>query len=316
MAGNPPKPRAYKDTTIQQLRSFYETAHLGSFVAAAASLGLATPTVWQQVRALERDFGERLIEPQGRGCRPTEAGRLLAEMASPLVSGVSTLKRRFHEALTKVPPHLIMATTPRILAEDLPECLTEIRRVHPEVRLSIKELLNAEIFMAVEAGELDVGLVHDAGPEIVRRNPWLESEPLYEVDISVITPLDHPLARRRQIRPIDLRGYPLVNALRGLPDVSAKAILDKAGALQPDGQVLEVNFTTTACRYVEMGFGIGLIFAPRGRKIHPGLHERTMTRYFGRTEIYQIRKKGSPQFQSVVVLMDIIKTRLQHTSTC
>src|SRR3954464_3932115 len=156
MNGKPAKPRVYKETTIQQLRSFYETAHLGSFVAAAASLGLATPTVWQQVRALERDLGEPLIESQGRGCRPTEAGRLLAEMVGPLVSGVGTLKRRFQETLAKVPPRLVMATTPRILAEDLPDCLAEVRSLHPEIRLSIKEMLNAEIFTGVEAGTLDV----------------------------------------------------------------------------------------------------------------------------------------------------------------
>src|SRR5262252_8234799 len=98
MAGNPPKPRAYKETTIQQLRSFYETAHLGSFVAAAASLGLANPTVWQQVRALERDLGVRLLEPDGRGCRLTEDGAVLAQLVGPLVSGLASLKRRFREA--------------------------------------------------------------------------------------------------------------------------------------------------------------------------------------------------------------------------
>ena len=71
------KSRVYKDTTAQQLRSFHETARLGSFSAAAKSLGLANPTVWQQVRALELDFGEPLLEPRGRGCRP-HGGRPVA----------------------------------------------------------------------------------------------------------------------------------------------------------------------------------------------------------------------------------------------
>ena len=77
------KSRVYKDTTAQQLRSFHETARLGSFSAAAKSLGLANPTVWQQVRALELDFGEPLLEPRGRGCHLTEAGRLLADLIGP-----------------------------------------------------------------------------------------------------------------------------------------------------------------------------------------------------------------------------------------
>src|SRR2546428_11145744 len=74
--------RAYKEMTLQQLRSFCETARLGSFSAAAAALGLSHPTVWKQVHALEREFGAQLVKPFGRGCQLTEAGRVLAELAA------------------------------------------------------------------------------------------------------------------------------------------------------------------------------------------------------------------------------------------
>jgi hypothetical protein len=60
----PKKESAYTEITLQQLRSFCETARLGSFTAAAASLGLAHPTVWQQVHAVEREFGEQLGSTQ------------------------------------------------------------------------------------------------------------------------------------------------------------------------------------------------------------------------------------------------------------
>ena len=59
--GSSSKSRRYKDTTFQQLRSFYETARLGSLSAAADQLDLSHPTVWAQVHALERDLGEALI---------------------------------------------------------------------------------------------------------------------------------------------------------------------------------------------------------------------------------------------------------------
>lgn len=55
-------------------------------------------------------------------------------MVGRLVSGVGTLKRRFQEALAKLPRRLIMATTPRILAEDLPECLREVSSPLPASR--------------------------------------------------------------------------------------------------------------------------------------------------------------------------------------
>src|SRR5262245_41075389 len=73
---SPRRAGAYKEITLQQLRSFCETARLGSFKAAASSLGLAHPTIWQQVHALERELDAQLVEPHGRGCRLTEEGRL------------------------------------------------------------------------------------------------------------------------------------------------------------------------------------------------------------------------------------------------
>src|SRR5437667_12409732 len=90
--------RAYKEITLQQLRSFCETVHLGSLSAAAVSLGLAHPTVWKQVHALERHFGMQLVESNTRGCRATEAGRALAELANPLVTGIDSLKQTLQEA--------------------------------------------------------------------------------------------------------------------------------------------------------------------------------------------------------------------------
>ncbi len=58
--------RAYKDITLQQLRSFCETVRVGSLTAAADALGLARPTVWKQVHALERQLGMLLLEPHAR----------------------------------------------------------------------------------------------------------------------------------------------------------------------------------------------------------------------------------------------------------
>ena len=66
--------RAYKEITLLQLRSFCETVRLGSLTAAADSLGLARPTVWKQVHALEHHLGMQLVEPIRAGVsRPSRA---------------------------------------------------------------------------------------------------------------------------------------------------------------------------------------------------------------------------------------------------
>src|SRR5262245_19879387 len=89
---------SYKQIGLQQLRGFCETARRGSLTAAAASLGLAQPTVWEQVHALERAFGTKLVERHAHGSRLTERGRLLAALAAPLVAGIDSLPRGLQEA--------------------------------------------------------------------------------------------------------------------------------------------------------------------------------------------------------------------------
>jgi DNA-binding transcriptional LysR family regulator len=309
------KSRAYKDTTAQQLRSFFETARLGSFAAAAAHLGLANPTVWQQVRALERDLGEPLFEPHGRGCRLTDAGRQLAELAGPLVSGITSLKRRFQEGRAKQAARLVVATTPRILVEDLPECARAFQRRCPDVQLNLKELADEQVHALVEAGQADLGIILNRGANLEAPwtvSHWLEFEPLYQLDIVLITPRNHPLARRRQVQPKDLLRYPLVNTLQSLPTATVVAMLEQTGLPERQQPLVETNFTASIRRYVELGFGIGLIAVLPNRPPARALHERDMSRYFGRATVYQVRRKGSFPTAAATAFATIVKERFQR----
>jgi DNA-binding transcriptional LysR family regulator len=307
------KTRAYKDTTAQQLRSFFETARLGSFTAAAAHLGLANPTVWQQVRALERDLGEPLLEPQGRGCRLTEAGQTLADLAGPVVSGITTLKRRFREVRAQQPARLRVATTPRILVEDLPGALQVFRQRHPDVQLHIKEMWDQEAHAAVEAGGADLGLVLNRGANLAspwQVSRWLELEPLYELDIVLIVPRKHPLARRRRIQPQDLLRYPLLNTVRSLPNATVIAVLEQLGLSDLPPPVVDAFFTASMRRYVELDFGVALIAAPRSRPPSKKLHERDMSRYFGQATVYSVQRKDAAPTPAAVAFTAIVRQRL------
>lgn len=297
---------AYKEIQLRQLRGFCETARLGSLSAAAAALGLTQPTVWEQVRALERVFGARLVEAHGRGCRLTEDGRVLAGLVAPLVAGVDALPRRFEQARGQSETWLTLATTQRVLIEDLPGPIMEFERRHPLVRLRFVERRGDEIAAVVEAREADLGLSTErpAGPA-------LEFEPVYELDPLLVVPRGHPLARRRVVRPQDLRGYPLLNAVRGgFADPTIPATLDKLGVLHQQPQRVEAIYTAVIRRYVELGFGIGIVPGLPGRPPTPGLHERSMGRYFGRVTINLIWRRGAVEDRWLKAFAGVVKELL------
>jgi DNA-binding transcriptional LysR family regulator len=301
----------YKETRLQQLRSFCETARLGSLAAAAQSLGLSQPTVWKQVHALERDFGAKLVEPHGRGCRLTDDGRLLAELAAPWVAGIDALRRAFEEGRSQREVWLTIAGTHRVLAEDLPRSLAAFQREHAHVHLRLHALRNTEITPAVEAGEADLGFTGAAPPKPA--SAWLMFEPAYQPELLLVTPKDHPLARRRRVTPRDLVGYSLVNARGTLLDPEITAALDKLGLFEAKGRRLETTQAHLIRRYVEMGFGIGLVAGFPARERSNLLHERSMSRYFGRPTVSMVWKRGLPE-QGIV--RRLIQTIQQSVPAC
>jgi len=283
--------RRYKELRFQQLRSFAETARRGSLAAAAAALGVAQPTVWAQVHALERAFQVPLVEPHGRGCRLTAAGQLLAQLAGPLVAGVDSLKEMFDEQHGILQARLTVAAPQRILVEDLPPVIAAFEKQHPQVRLTLLERMSGHVAAAVEAGAADLGVSteQDGGEP----GPWLEYEPGYELDLILITPRKHALARKKRVALRDLRGYPLVNSAHGFPRAEIAAAFQKLGAFQVQPRKVEAVNTPVIRRYVEMGFGIGVVVGVLDPKRFPLLHQHDLSQHFGRTPVSLIWRKGA-----------------------
>lgn len=303
------KSPAYKDVTLQQLRSFCATARHGSLNAAAAALNLAHPTVWKQVHALEQTFGTRLIEPHARGCRVTEAGEVLRSLAEPNVKNLDAneLLARFAEALGRTNIHITVAGSPRLLAWDLPECIAEFVKQWPRARFTLRESNGDLVAGLVEAGTATLGFT----PHLENRPqfPNLVFEAWYELEILLITPRDHPLARKRQIRPEDLRPYPLIDAWNALRDTPAHSTLVRLGLYETQPRWAEARHAEVIRRCVEVGLGIALVTGVPSQVVHPRLHERIMSRVFGRSTVYLLRRKGTHAHPAVGAFAQAIRTR-------
>jgi DNA-binding transcriptional LysR family regulator len=299
--------RAYKETTFQQLRSFCETARLGSFTAAAAALNIAHPTVWKQVHALERQFGTTLVEPFGRGCRLTEGGRVLAELASPSMVSVTALKQQFDEALARHQAQLTIAATPRIVVEDLPNCIASFSNRWPQVRLQFSELPDSEVAAAVDSGDADIGLTPE---RVTPQNARLSCDLCYTLEIVAVMPKNHPLARKARVKPTDLANYPLVNKLGAGQQSMVSLAVEKTLAAQRVPSRVSLDFAAAIRRYVELGFGIGILPRAGARPTKGRLHEHSMSRYFGQETIYMIRRRQASEPPKMTALIDLLKVQL------
>ncbi|MCE9605238.1 MAG: LysR family transcriptional regulator [Planctomycetia bacterium] len=288
----PLRSRPYKELTLQQLRSFSETARLGSYFAAAKSLGLTHPTVREQVLALQREFRLKLIETHGRGCRLTTEGRLLAEMVTPLVSGAATLKPRFESARKQAKIRLTVSGPPRVIQEDLPAAVSALLEDNPNLNLVFLELRDDQVVPSVESGAADIGLTTRAVPDAAPIGVSFETA--YELETLLLTAKSHPLARRSRVTPADLRKYPLLSSRYTLSDQpELAAMLDRNRVFDGPTPRVEPFLAGTVRRYVEQNLGIALVYGLRPGGGKSLLHERSMSRYFGRGLVRFVFRNGS-----------------------
>ncbi len=74
------------------VKTFVTLIEAGSFIEAARRLGLAQPTISQQVRKLEESMGAVLVRRDNTGCVPTPQGRTLLPYARSLLAAADRFK--------------------------------------------------------------------------------------------------------------------------------------------------------------------------------------------------------------------------------
>lgn len=302
--------RAYKDTTLQQLRSFCETARLGGMTAAAQELGLAQPTVWKQVRALERTMGVPLLEVRTKTCRLTPAGRMLAELAQPALITVVSLRQLLLEHLEKVPVRLTVAASPRILSVDLPGCIVAFERSNPKVELSLREVLNDEVAVEVARGAADLGFTP------IKTHPGLEAsihvEWGYDLDPILLLPPDHPLGRKTRITFSNLRRLPVVNARNSFPDPRVADILSRNRLFDTQPRRVEAFYAAAIERYVQLGFGYGLVGHPRHSPFKDEPTKRNVSYLFGQSPVYAVTRAAAEIRPSERAFLAVVENHLRQ----
>lgn len=298
-----PEPRfAYKGDRLKPLRAFCQTARLGSISRAAEALFLSQPAVTQQLQALERELGTRLLERSGRRITLTREGQELYELARPLVEGLDGLDVAFRERVAGLDAgELDVAAGTSTILYLLPKIVSAFRAAHPDIRLSLHNVTGARglELLRSDAVDLAVGSMLDVPAD-------LDYAPVYRFDPMLITPRDHPLARKDEITLQDLSPYGLILPPQRLTTYRLVDLVFQQNRV-PYSVALEVGGWEVIKQYVAMGLGISIVTAicltdeDRER-----LAARSLARYFPPRSYGVVVRKGkflSPQARAFVELI-------------
>jgi molybdate transport repressor ModE-like protein len=183
----------------------------GSFGKAATALGYTQSAVSQQIAALERIVGQRLVERPG-GPKPvslTEAGRLLLTHADAIAARVAAAQADLTALGEGQAGTLRVGVFQSVGQRILPELMRRYLRSWPQVKVTLTESANDEdLLTQVERGDLDLtfsDLPLTEGP--------FESIELLRDPYVLVVAADSPLADRetpitiREVAELDLIGH-------------------------------------------------------------------------------------------------------------
>lgn len=239
---------------IHHLRTFREVVRARSFTAAGKRLFLAQPTVSQQVKALETEVGERLLERTGKDVRPTPAGEVLLDAVDRALAILDDAARRIREARDAGEGSVTIACGDTVALHLLPPVLAAFRAKFPKADVRVRNHGSREVVALVLAGDADLGLA--TKPEAL--DDALESATLLDEGFVLALPPDHRLAGTGPAALSDLDGEPAVlleatTATRRVIDEGLAAAGVRLATAMESGNLEVVK------AYVARGFGLSVL---------------------------------------------------------
>jgi len=243
---------------LRHLVALKTIADAGSFGKAAERLGYTQSAVSQQIAALERIVGLRLIERPG-GPRPislTEAGRILLRHADAIQARLLAAKADMSALEAGDAGRLRVGTFQSVGAKIIPRLLRRFSESHPQVEVVLRESQDeSELLEMIERGDLD--LTFWTLP--VAAGPYETVELLLDPYVLVV-PADSPLASLK--RPPTLKEI-VLQPIIGFNHCSAMDHVESQ--LASTGRTPNIVFRSDNNGTVQglVGAGVGLAVSPR-----------------------------------------------------
>ncbi len=174
---------------LRQLECFCAVARTGSFTKAAEELGIAQPSLSEQIAKLEQGLGAPLFERLNRRVELTPPGRAILGLAQALLDDAAALPDHFESAREGVSGPLRVAAIPTILPYFLAPLLTGFCDRYPGVQLHLREGTTSELIELVLNGTVDVALL-----SLPVDSAGLVMKELFREPLFLAVPKDHPLA--------------------------------------------------------------------------------------------------------------------------
>lgn len=243
-----------RNVTLRSLRVFEAVASTSSFSRGSQQIGITQSAASQQIRTLEEEVGARLFDTLGRPIQLTDAGRTLLDHARRILAQINvasdalaSLEREFRGQL-----HIGVVSPAYYF---VPRLITAFRERYADVRVKLSVGSRDVLLAKLAAHEIDLMIggfpsgASDVSAETFARNPHC-----------LVSPVNHPLAKRRNLTWQELRGETMVFREPGSVTRSFLEHLLQTQSLEVNAR-LELEGNETVKQAVIAGLGISFLSA-------------------------------------------------------
>lgn len=173
---------------LRRLRLLRELARRGTIAAVAEALSYSPSAVSQQLAALEKEAGVRLLEPAGRRVRLTPQADLLVAHTQVLLEDMERAEAELAQSLNETAGTLRVAAFQTAVLALVPHALSQLERQHPSLRVEVTELEPEAALPALAVGEFDLVLGEEYPGQPLPRPRETERHDLLTDELRLITP--------------------------------------------------------------------------------------------------------------------------------
>jgi molybdate transport repressor ModE-like protein len=241
---------------LRHLVALQAIASEGSFGRAAKQLGYTQSAISQQIAALERAVGEKLVERPGgpRAVSLTEAGELLLRHADAIVARLQALQADLSAYSDGEAGTLRVGSYQSVSSRLLPGLIRRYKELWPKVQVTLTEsAIDDELEARLERGEVDLSFVM-----LPMNEAPLEAEQLLVDPYVLVVPKHSALAelgRRPTLR--ELGREPLIGYRQCRSNDAIEQSMRRAGS-EPNF-VFRSDDNGTVQGMVAAGVGIAIV---------------------------------------------------------
>jgi LysR family transcriptional regulator, benzoate and cis,cis-muconate-responsive activator of ben and cat genes len=189
---------------LRQLRHFVAVADDGNISRAAKKVFLSQPALSRQIKALEDEIGQCLLERQAHSIRLTPVGETMLREARNLLQQADQVLERVRSSGRGL--RLRVGYAPSLAAGMLSVAVANFTQAHPNTHVELFDLSTSEMLAGLESETLDVALCV-GHPRETRGLKW---RPLVRAPWRLAVSRNHPLARRSHATPLQVAGESLL----------------------------------------------------------------------------------------------------------